>query len=142
MKPDNTATTLLHLDASPRGERSKSRQLGAEFVARWRAAHANARVVTRDIGREPPPFVTEAWVEGAFAPADSQSYEARQAIAVSNTYVDELLAADQLLVTTPMYNLSRSPPYSKPGSIKSSARVAHSEKPPPGSRAWLPVNAR
>jgi FMN-dependent NADH-azoreductase len=60
----------------------------------------------RDIGREPPPFVTEAWVEGAFTPADQHSPAAREAVAISNVYVDELLAADQLVITTPIYNLS------------------------------------
>ncbi len=99
-------TTLLHIDASPRGERSKSRELGREFLARWRVVHSEANVITRDIGREPPPFVTEAWVEGAFAPPEAQSVDARRAIAISNTYVDELLAADDIVITTPIYNLS------------------------------------
>jgi FMN-dependent NADH-azoreductase len=102
----NPITTLLHLDASPRGARSHSRQLGQEFLAAFRTAQPAARIVTRDIGREPPPFVNEAWVEGAFAPADTHSPAARAALAVSNRYVDELLAADQLLITTPIHNLS------------------------------------
>lgn len=104
-----TATTtpsLLYLDASPRGARSHSRKLGSDFLAAFRAARPDAHVQVRDIGREPPPFVSEAWVEGAFTPPDQQSPAARQAIAISNTYVDELLAADQLVITTPIYNLS------------------------------------
>jgi FMN-dependent NADH-azoreductase len=102
----NHAPTLLHLDASPRGARSNSRKLGQDFLAAFRANQPAARIVTRDIGREPPPFVSEAWVEGAFAPADSHSPAAREAIAVSNTYVDELLSADHLVITTPIYNLT------------------------------------
>jgi FMN-dependent NADH-azoreductase len=101
-----TTTTLLHINASPRGARSKSRQLGADFLATWQAARPDARIVRRDLANEPPPFVTEAWVEGAFAPADQQSPAARDAIAVSNRYIDELLAADTLVITTPIYNLS------------------------------------
>ena len=101
-----TTTTLLHLDASPRGARSHSRRLGEEFLATFRSAHPGAHVIVRDIGREPPPFVTEAWVEGAFTAADQHSPAAREAVAVSNVYVDELLAADQLVITTPIYNLS------------------------------------
>ncbi len=98
--------TLLHLDASPRGARSHSRQLGQDFLTTFRAANPTTRVVTRDVGRTPPPFVTEAWVEGAYTPAEAHSAAAREAMAVSNTYVDELLAADQLVITTPIYNLS------------------------------------
>jgi FMN-dependent NADH-azoreductase len=102
----NNTPTLLHIDASPRGSRSHSRQLGRDFVAAWREAHPSGRVLSRDVGHTPPPFVTESWVEGAFAPAAEQSPAARAAIAVSDQYVDELLAADQLVITTPIYNLS------------------------------------
>jgi FMN-dependent NADH-azoreductase len=101
-----SSPTLLYLDASPRGARSHSRRLGGEFLAAFRAAHAGARVIVRDIGHEPPPFVSEAWVEGAFTAPDQHSPAAREAIAVSNQYVDELLAADQIVITTPLYNLS------------------------------------
>lgn len=101
-----TPPSLLYLDASPRGERSHSRRLGRKFLAAWRAAHPQAAVTVRDIGREPPPFITEAWVEGAFAPAATQSPAARAAIETSNRYIDELLAADEIVITTPIYNLS------------------------------------
>jgi FMN-dependent NADH-azoreductase len=97
---------LLHIDASPRGARSRSRQLGRKFLDAWRSAHPQAEVIVRDVGNEPPPFVTEAWVEGAFAPPAQQSPAAQQAMAVSNQYVDELLAADTVVITTPIYNLS------------------------------------
>lgn len=100
------SVTLLHIDASPRGARSKSRRLGREFVARWRATHPQGLVVSCDVGQEPPPFVTEAWVEGAFAPTASHSAAAREAIAISNRFVDELEVADELVITTPIYNLS------------------------------------
>ncbi len=100
------SSTLLYLDASPRGARSHSRGVGRKFLDAWRAAHPNGAVIAHDIGREPPPFVSEAWVEGAYAPADQQSAAARAAIDVSNRYVDELLAADQIVIATPIYNLS------------------------------------
>jgi len=98
--------TLLHLDASPRGERSHSRKLGEEFISTWRTRHADGRILSRDLGRNPPPFVTEAWVEGAFTPPDGHSPAAQEALKVSNQFVDELLSADELLITTPIYNLS------------------------------------
>lgn len=101
-----TTRTLLHIDASPRGERSQSRRLGAEYRTAWQAAHPEGTVVARDVAAEPPPFVSAAWVEGAFAPPVEHSPAAQAAIAVSNRYVDELLHADELLITTPIYNLS------------------------------------
>jgi FMN-dependent NADH-azoreductase len=106
MNSDRHSPTLLHIDASPRGERSQSRRLGAEFRTAWQGAHPDGLVIARDLTAEPPPFVTAAWVEGAFAPAAEQSASARAAIEVSDRYTDELLAADELLITTPIYNLS------------------------------------
>lgn len=102
----STVTTLLHLDASPRSERSHSRRLGGEFITAWQAAQPAARVIDRDLGRNQPPFVSEAWVEGAFTAPEGHSPAAREALAVSDAFVDELLSADELLITTPIYNLS------------------------------------
>lgn len=99
-------TTLLHIDASPRSARSHSRQLGREFVATWQASHPNGRVITHDLSVTPPPFVSESWVEGAFTPPAGHSPGAQAAMTVSNAYVDELLAATEIIITTPIYNLS------------------------------------
>lgn len=98
--------TLLVIDASPRSARSHSRKVSTQYVDAWRAAHPDGKIVTRDLTQEPPPFVTEHWVVGAYAPADAQSEASRHAIAVSNRYIDELFAADEVLIATPMYNLN------------------------------------
>jgi len=98
--------TLLHIEASPRTVRSHSRKLGLEYTAAWQAAHPGARVVTHDLVQEPPPFVSDAWTAGAFHnPAERNTSEAA-AIAVSDRYIDELLAADEVVISTPIYNLS------------------------------------
>lgn len=97
---------LLYIDASPRGDRSQSRKIGNRFLTAWKAIHPEAQVTTRDVGREPPPFVSEAWVEGAFTPPENHSAPARDAIAVSDAYVDELVAANEIVIATPIYNLS------------------------------------
>ncbi len=105
MNPTTSATLLL-LDASPRGERSHSRKLSQEFLQSWQATHPAGRVISRDLGYEPPPFVTEAWVEGAFTPPEGHSAAARAAIRISDRLVDELLAADEIVIATPLYNLN------------------------------------
>ncbi len=104
----NTTSTpaVLLIHASPRVERSQSRHLGDEFLQTWQAAHPQGRTVVRDLGSEPPPFVNEAWVEGAFPPPEGHSHGARAAIRVSDRYVDEVLAADEIVISTPIYNLS------------------------------------
>ena len=106
MSTTTTSASLLLLHASPRGERSHSRKLADEFLQSWQAAHPAGRATVRDLGYEPPPFVSEAWVEGAFTPPNAQSHAARAAIRVSDGYVNELLAAEEIVIATPLYNLS------------------------------------
>jgi len=99
-------THILHLDASPRGDRSVSRSLAKEFISNWQAAHPNDTVTYRDLGHHPVPFVTEAWIAGAFTPPDLHSPESAEAMRISDELVDEFLAADRYVFSIPMYNLS------------------------------------
>lgn len=102
----STVPTLLQIEASPRSARSHSRSIAADYVAAWRKAHPEGRVLVRDLGANPPPFVSEPWVVGAFTAPESHPAEAKSAIAVSDFYVDELFSADEVLIATPMYNLN------------------------------------
>ena len=98
--------TLLHLDSSPRAERSHSRQLTAEFARRWLAAHPGSQVVHRELGLTPLPLVSEAWIAAAYGDPATYSAEQRAAIAVSDELIDELFAADELVIGAPMYNFT------------------------------------
>ncbi|MCI0996134.1 FMN-dependent NADH-azoreductase, partial [Pseudomonas corrugata] len=97
-------TTLLHIDASARSERSLSRKLSQAFVEAWRERDANTQVITRDIGRNPPPFVTEAWIAAVFTPEEQMTPQKREEIRLSDELIDELDRADVIVIGTPMYN--------------------------------------
>jgi len=98
--------TLLHIDSSPRDGRSHSRQLTATFAEAWRRANPDGQVVHRELGLTPVPPVSEDWIAAAFSnPADHTPAQ-RAAIAVSNELVDELLAADEVVIGAPMYNFA------------------------------------
>ncbi|MEV0034288.1 NAD(P)H-dependent oxidoreductase [Nocardia sp. NPDC050793] len=116
-------STLLHLDASAR-RRSISRELSAEFAAAWRAAHPDGEYRYRDLATRPVPFIGEAWTElcdavlarGAFDPTELDALVTTKAQAaaleVLRPLLDEVLAADVILIGTPMYN------YSIPAALK------------------------
>lgn len=106
-------TTLLHLDASARGDRSLSRALSRAFVEVWVAREPDANVIARDVGREPPPFVSEAWVAAAFTPEEARTPEQKAELALSDELIAELTAADVIVMGTPMYN------YGMPAQLKS-----------------------
>ncbi|MDJ0632922.1 MAG: NAD(P)H-dependent oxidoreductase [Xenococcaceae cyanobacterium MO_188.B29] len=97
---------LLHIDASPRGDRSHSRKMTREFVETWQQFHPQDRVIYRDIGRNPIPHVTEAWIAAAFTPPEERSPKMQEALRISDELVDELLATDIYVMSVPMYNWS------------------------------------
>ncbi|VEP14576.1 FMN-dependent NADH-azoreductase 2 [Hyella patelloides LEGE 07179] len=97
---------LLHIDASPRGDRSHSRRLTREFVEAWKKTHSTATVTYRDIGRNPIPHVTEDWIAAAFTPSEKLLHQMQSALHLSDELVDEFLAADIYVMGVPMYNWS------------------------------------
>ncbi|OYC98345.1 FMN-dependent NADH-azoreductase [Microbacterium sp. Yaish 1] len=97
--------TLFRLDASILPATSASRELGDLVEAEWLAAHPTSSVVRRDIAADPIPAT--AWrdaVTAGFTPADQQTDGQRNAIALREQLADELIGADALLFTVPLYN--------------------------------------
>ena len=97
---------LLHIDSSPRGERSHSRKLTRTFVDAWKQNHPDDEVMYRDVGRNPVPPIDEPWVAAAYVPPDQHTLEQKEALCISDRLVDELLAADLYILGVPMYNFS------------------------------------
>lgn len=96
--------TLLHIDSSPRGEKSSSRLLASTFIAAWKENHPGDQVVYRDLRNTCIPHITEEWIAADFTPRDALTAEARQVLELSDILVDEFLAADRCLYSVPMYN--------------------------------------
>ncbi|MGV0028287.1 FMN-dependent NADH-azoreductase [Phormidesmis priestleyi] len=99
-------THILHLDSSPRGDRSLSRALTKQFIHLWKQIHPNATVTYRDLGHYPVSPIDEAWIAAAFSPSTELSPSLEAALMISDELIDELLAADLLIFGIPMYNYS------------------------------------
>src|ERR1700737_5084961 len=97
-------SVILHLDSSPRAQRSHSRQLSRAFVDVWKQNHPQDTVIYRDLGHQPPPHVDEAWIGSAYTPPDARTIELKEAVRVSDQLIDELLAADLIVLGAPMHN--------------------------------------
>ncbi|MEH2257814.1 FMN-dependent NADH-azoreductase [Nostoc sp.] len=97
---------ILHIDSSPRGERSHSRELSKEFVSAWKAAHPEDAIAYRDLGHYPVPHVDEAWIAAAFSPPETHTPELTEALRISDELIDEFLAADRYVFGVPMYNFN------------------------------------
>jgi FMN-dependent NADH-azoreductase len=101
---ETPVTTLLQINASIQGDSGQSSQLANRFVAAWRAAHPAGEVVRRDLAADPVPHLT-AERFGAFLTPHEQRSESQRAIAgYSDAMIDEIRAADVIVLGLPMYN--------------------------------------
>ena len=103
---------LLVVETSPRGDHSISRALTRRFVDRWQAAHQDGYVVERDLMQTELPFVNAPWLQAYFTPPERHSDEMREVLRLSDELAAELLAADHLVIATPVYN------YNVPAALK------------------------
>jgi FMN-dependent NADH-azoreductase len=97
--------SLFRLDASIRTAGSHSRQLAGIVQAEWEAARPDEDVVNREIGIDPLP--SDAWaaaVSSAMVTEEERSGAQREAVALATTLVDELVAADAMILAVPLYN--------------------------------------
>lgn len=103
---------LLVVETSPRGAQSVSRQMTQRFLTAWRSANPDGRIVHRDLVDAELPFVTAPWLQAYFTPPADQSPAMKHELRLSDALVAELLAADHLVISTPVYN------YNIPASLK------------------------
>ena len=106
-------TTILHIDASVRRDRSLSRKLSRAFVEEWLRREPAAMVISRDVGCNPPPLVTEAWISAAFTPPEQRQADQHDELRHSDELIDELDRANVIVIGTPMHN------YGMPAALKS-----------------------
>lgn len=106
-----TGLTLLHIDSSARrglsgAERhgSHTRRLGRRFVERWQTLRPQDQLKHRDLSIQAPDFVNADWIAAAFTPPERRSRESQAVLAASDALVDELCAADVIVIGAPMYN--------------------------------------
>jgi FMN-dependent NADH-azoreductase len=96
---------LLHIDSSVLGPNSASRALSADIVARQIALHPGINVVRRDLAHDAALHLSSdhlaAWQGGAVSDANLGAD-----LAKGGAYLDELLAADIIVIGAPMYNFS------------------------------------
>ena len=98
--------TLLDINVSPRGNYSISRQLGNAAVQAWKERNPGGRVIERDLANTALTFVDLDWIAGAFSPPEQHNKNHKQAIALSDELVSELIEADEIVLATPMYNFA------------------------------------
>jgi FMN-dependent NADH-azoreductase len=97
---------LLFVTSSLFAEASKSRLIGAEFVAAWRRAHPGTTVVERALSADTMPHLTQATLAAVATPAEARTAAQRDLAAFADALIAEVEAADVIVIAAPMYNFT------------------------------------
>jgi FMN-dependent NADH-azoreductase len=99
---------ILQINSSARswanGQGSQSTRLANELVEQLRAANPAARLTLRDLTANPHPALDEAALGALFTPAESRSAEQHARVALDHALIEEVKAADVIVIGVPMVN--------------------------------------
>ena len=95
---------VLFVSSSLMGENSKSRQVGAEIVSR--VAGPRAKVVERHLTPDNIPHLTLETLGALGAAADQRTPAQTAAVQFADGIIEEVEAADVIVIGAPMYNFS------------------------------------
>ena len=96
---------ILRIDSSAKTETSESRRLTDRIIDGLKTNGKSLDVTVRDLN-ESLPQVNTAWIEANNTPSDDQTDEHKKTLALSNTLVGEIEAADTLIIGVALYNFS------------------------------------
>ena len=96
--------TILQIKSSLFSNGGQSSQLADEYVARQVATDPDTDVIVRDLAADPVPHLTAERFQSFLAKPESRTAAQREVARFSDALIDELRAADTIVIGLPMYN--------------------------------------
>ena len=97
---------VLLVTSSLFGDQSKSAQLAGELVETLRRTHTGAVVVERALTPDAIPHLSLAALGALMTPAEQRSAEQQASVDFADRLIEELEAAETIVLAVPMYNFS------------------------------------
>jgi FMN-dependent NADH-azoreductase len=95
---------VLIIQSSPRLEQSTTRKVAENFLKAIKENSPETKITIRDLAHNPVPHLTNEVITAFYTPEESRTKEANQAALLSDTLTQELLDADTIVLTAPMWN--------------------------------------
>jgi FMN-dependent NADH-azoreductase len=96
--------TLLQINSSLFSDNGNSSILSNEFVQHWKSQHPTGEVTIRDLAKEAVPHLDAERVQALFSPEENRTTEQQAVIDFSNQIIEEIKAADSIVIGVPLYN--------------------------------------
>ena len=97
---------LLLVTSSLFGDQSKSAQIAREFVEVWRRSRPGAVVTERELTPASMPHLSLDALGALTTPAEQRTEAQAASVAFGDRLIEELEAADTVVLAAPMYNFS------------------------------------
>jgi FMN-dependent NADH-azoreductase len=98
--------SLLFVTSSLFGAASQSRMIATEFVEAWRRTHPGTALVERDLTAASMPHLTQEALAALMIPPEQRTAAQRELVAFADSLIEEVEAADTIVIAAPMYNFS------------------------------------
>ena len=102
---------ILHLTASIRGDESVSSELGNALVEKL-VSGTDTTITRRDLAANDLPFQSWERFNAGLTDADERTDEQKALAAIADTLIEEIMAADTIVISSPIYN------FGVPASVK------------------------
>ena len=96
---------ILRIDSSAQTETGQSRRLSNRIIDGLHAVGRSPDVTVRDLDKRLPQL-DRAWIEANTTPIDNRTDDQRKTLALSDTLIAEIEAADTLIIGVALYNFS------------------------------------
>ena len=97
---------ILHITSSSRGSASYSNRVAAQVLDELERGNPGAAVAVRDLAHQPLAHIDDDFVAATRSPNGPQTERQRALLAQSDALVDELMAADVVVIAAPMINFT------------------------------------
>ncbi|NTS30595.1 FMN-dependent NADH-azoreductase [Phyllobacterium sp. YR620] len=99
-------SSILLVTSSPRGAASHSTRVATELAQKLQAKTPGSAIVKRDLASQPLPHIDADYSSGIYTPVESRSERQQSVVGVSDAIVDELFAADSIVIATGLINFN------------------------------------
>ncbi len=97
---------LLRIDSSSRTEGSHSRKLADFIENHWKSKQPDGQVLYRDLASYQIPHIQNDTILGFYTPEQKHNEVLKKALLISNELINELENANEILISSPLYNLN------------------------------------
>ncbi len=96
--------TLLQLKSSLFSSNGQSSRLADEFIAAWRETHPGAKIIVRDLAKDPVPHLDAERFAALLARPEDRTSAQAAVVEQSDALIEELRRAQVIVLGLPMYN--------------------------------------